>query len=219
MPGSVPIAHAMRGGVIDNVHRGSMAIVALDGSVLASVGDPGKVAYIRSAGKPLQALTLLEPGGAERFGLTPAEIAIICSSHSGGDPQVTAVRSVLRKAGVPDDALRSGAGIRDNCSGKHAAMLVLAVHLGADPGSYLDPDHPAQSLIIERTCEFAGVRRRDAELGVERRRPLLPIRQSGRAPVLPPVSRASSGRWPRVPRCSARRTVSTRFSWPPWASG
>lgn len=55
MPQSVPIAHEMRGGVTDNIHRGSMVLARLDGTLAAAVGDPVKVAYIRSAGKPLQA--------------------------------------------------------------------------------------------------------------------------------------------------------------------
>jgi L-asparaginase II len=55
----------------------------------------------------------------------------------------------------------------NNCSGKHAAMLALSAHLGADPAGYLDPAHPAQALILERTAELAGIRRRDAHFGID----------------------------------------------------
>ena len=167
MAESVPIAHAIRGGVIDNIHSGSMVIAALDGSVIASVGDPMKVAYIRSAGKPLQALTLIELGGAERYGLTPAEIAIICASHCGGDLQVATVRSVLAKAGVPDDALQSGSGIRDNCSGKHSGMLALAKMLGHPLPNYRATDHPIQEAILKTVSEMCGLPVPEIRVGVD----------------------------------------------------
>ena len=167
MPESVPIAHAMRGGVIDNIHRGSMALAGLDGGVIASVGDPGKVAYIRSAGKPLQALALLERGGGERFAFTAEEIAIICSSHTGGDPQVAAVRSVLSKAGVPEDALEAGSGIRDNCSGKHAGMLALAKLLGRPLTGYRATDHPIQQAILQTVSAMCGLPTGEIRVGVD----------------------------------------------------
>ena len=167
MAESVPIAHAIRGGVIDNIHRGSMVIAALDGSVVAAVGDPMKVAYIRSSGKPLQALTLIELGGAERYGLTPAEIAIVCASHCGGDLQVATVRSVLAKAGVPEDALQAGSGIRDNCSGKHAGMLALAKMLGHPLGHYRATDHPIQEAILRTVSEMCGLPVPEIRVGVD----------------------------------------------------
>jgi L-asparaginase II len=57
--------------------------------------------------------------------------------------------------------------IYNNCSGKHAAMLALAVHLGADPKDYLQADHPAQARILERTCELAEISRTGAHFGVD----------------------------------------------------
>ena len=167
MPSSAPIAHAMRGGVVDNIYRGSMVIAGVDGGVVAAVGDPMKVAYIRSAGKPLQALTLIELGGAERYGLAPAEIAIVCASHCGGDLQVATVRSILAKAGVPEDALQSGSGIRDNCSGKHAGMLVLAKMLGHPLASYRATDHPIQEAILATVSEMCGLPVPEIRVGVD----------------------------------------------------
>jgi len=157
MTGSVPIAHAMRGGVVDNIHLGSMVIVDVTGEVLASVGDPMKVAYIRSACKPLQALTLIELGGAEEYGLSPAEIAIICASHSGRELQVATVRSVLAKVGVPEGALKAGSGIRDNCSGKHSGMLALAKMLGCSIDDYRATDHPIQEKLLATVSEMCGI--------------------------------------------------------------
>ncbi len=167
MPSSILLAHAVRGGVVDNIHLGSMTVVDLDGRVLASVGDPEKVAYIRSAGKPLQAIALVEAGGAEKYGLEPAELAIICASHSGGEPQVAAVRRVLAKAGVPESALRAGSGIRDNCSGKHAGMLALAKMLGLPLEGYRRPDHPVQQRILEVVADMCGLPASEIRVGVD----------------------------------------------------
>ena len=167
MPDSVPIAYEMRGGVIDNVHCGSMVIVDLAGNVLAWVGDPMKVAYIRSAGKPLQGLALMELGAAEKYGLTPAEIAIICASHSGGDLQVATVRSVLGKADLPEHALKSGSGIRDNCSGKHSGMLALAKLLGHPLENYRATDHPIQGKILATVSEMCGLPIAEIRVGID----------------------------------------------------
>lgn len=161
---NVPIARALRGGVVDNVHRGDMAIVDTKGAVVAAVGNPTQSAFIRSAGKPLQAIALMERGGAEHYGLTPPEIAIICASHCGGPPQVEAVRSVLSKAGIPEDALQAGSGIKDNCSGKHAGMLALAKLLGHPLENYRAADHPIQSLILDTVSAMCGLPAEEIEV-------------------------------------------------------
>jgi len=151
------LARAMRGDVVDNVHRGSVVVVDAAGEIRFAVGDPGFRAFIRSAGKPLQALALIEEGGAEAFGLDDSEIAIICASHPGGPLQIQTVRGVLAKVGVDETALRAGKGIEDNCSGKHAGMLALA-RLGGHPlEGYLDVDHPIQKTILERISAMCGL--------------------------------------------------------------
>ncbi len=167
MSDSVPIARAMRGGIVDNIHLGSMVVVGLDGQVVAAVGDPMKVAYIRSASKPLQALTLVESGAVEHYGFTPAEVAIICASHIGGDLQVATVRRVLAKAGIEEAALQAGSGIRDNCSGKHAGMLALAKLLGHQLDNYLATDHPIQEKILATVSEMCGLPVQEIRVGVD----------------------------------------------------
>jgi len=154
---TVELVHAVRGGVIDNVYRGCAAVVHLGGEVRFSLGDPEYRAFIRSAGKPLQAIALVELGGVEAFGLTDDELAIICASHSGGELQVRTVRSILRKIGVEESALQAGSGIRDNCSGKHAGMLALARLRGFPTEGYSQRDHPIQALILERVSAMSGL--------------------------------------------------------------
>jgi len=47
--------------------------------------------------------------------------------------------------------------LRNNCSGKHAGMLALALHLGAPPKNYDDPDSPVQQAILHAVVQFSGV--------------------------------------------------------------
>ena len=84
-------------------------MLAVDGhgKVIASLGAPETVTYIRSSGKPFQAIPLITSGAAERFGFTKQEIAIVCGSHSGESRHVATVASMLRKIGLDDSALGS----------------------------------------------------------------------------------------------------------------
>jgi L-asparaginase II len=148
--------HVFRERTLDVVHRGSLVVIDAAGSVVRSAGDPGRVAFFRSAAKPLQALAMVEAGGAERFGLTQAELAIICASHHGLALHRRTVRSILRRIGLTERSLKCP-GIRDNCSGKHSGMLALARMLKAPVGSYLDRMHPVQVLIRRTLREVMGV--------------------------------------------------------------
>jgi L-asparaginase II len=53
-------------------------------------------------------------------------------------------------AGRPADRLAQ------NCSGKHAAMLVTSAINGWPVAGYLRPDHPLQTLVAETVEELAG---------------------------------------------------------------
>src|SRR5689334_8407406 len=81
---SAPIlVEVTRGAIMESRHRGHIAIVDYRGALVASVGDPHYYSFARSSAKLLQAIPLLETGGAEAFGLTDEEIALICASHNG----------------------------------------------------------------------------------------------------------------------------------------
>lgn len=167
MAESVVLACEVRGGIVDNIYRGSIAVSDTNGGIVASIGDPMKVAFLRSSGKPLQAIAFVERGGAERYGLTPPEIAILCASHSGGPAQVATVRSILAKAGIPEEAIKSGSGIKDNCSGKHAGMLALAKMTGHPLENYRAPDHPIQQIIRAVVSEMCGIALADLRVAVD----------------------------------------------------
>jgi L-asparaginase II len=57
--------------------------------------------------------------------------------------------------------------LRDNCSGKHAGMLALAVHLGAPIDSYDHPEHPVQRAALETVSRFSDVPAPQIALGVD----------------------------------------------------
>lgn len=183
---STVLATVVRSGEVESVHRGAIAVASGSGKLEAAVGEAAQPFYFRSSAKPVQLLATVESGAADRFGLGDRELSVAASSHSGAAEQVEAAREILGRAGLPPEAL--GCGYQDprnreslaqvlaggersflynNCSGKHAAMLALSVHLDASPVNYLDADHPAQARILERTCELAGIPRRAAHFGID----------------------------------------------------
>ena len=175
-----------RGRLLEAVHEVAIAVVSGD-RLVRSAGDPDRPTYFRSAAKPIQALAVVETGAAAAFGLVPAEIALAAGSHNGEEIHVRAARSILAKAGVPEEALACGthppageeardalmaAGgtpgpIHNNCSGKHAAMLATAKHLKSPLETYLDPDHPVQRRNLANVAAFTGLAEAEITIGVD----------------------------------------------------
>jgi L-asparaginase II len=159
----------------------------VEGDLLAWAGNPGAVTYYRSSAKPIQAMTLIESGAADHFGLTESEIAIVCGSHGGEDIHIQAVQSILGKIGCGVDALACGAhppldieaarammereeaptAIFNNCSGKHAGMLALARFNGWPIGGYENPRHPVQQIMLQTVADFAGLSPDEISVGVD----------------------------------------------------
>ena len=96
-----------RSGRVESWHRGSVAV--WHGSdLLLSLGAPKAAVICRSATKPFQALPFLERGLDQKFGLTAAEIAVMCASHDGADAPTACVRGFLKKAGLHEGQLGCG---------------------------------------------------------------------------------------------------------------
>ena len=170
---------ATRGSLVESVHRVAVAVVQVDGRLLASAGDPDQVAWWRSAAKPFQAMPLLEDGVDQRFGLESAELALACASHSSEPAHLQAVDRFMAKAGVEEKDLACGVhppisaevakavlcGTAtmtpkwSNCSGKHTGMLALARHHGWPLAGYQAEGHPVQQRILEVLPRWAGVPR------------------------------------------------------------
>src|SRR5262245_37862642 len=106
--GHRPLVKVTRGDSVESVHYGALAVVDCRGEVMARVGSPESTAFLRSAAKPFQALPLLASGAADRFRLTPRELAVIVSSHNGEKAHLDAVASILKKTGSKPAQLQCG---------------------------------------------------------------------------------------------------------------
>ena len=104
----VPLAEATRGGVVESVHAGAVAVVDRKGRVLHAAGDPYTLTFTRSALKPLQALPFAAGDGVARFGYSAAQVALMCASHSGEPRHVEAVADMLARAGCSAADLQCG---------------------------------------------------------------------------------------------------------------
>ena len=184
VPAPAPLVEVRRGPIVESRHRGHVAAVDGEGRLVAALGEPETVTYLRSSAKPFQAVPLVTSGAADRFRLTEAELAIACGSHSGEDLHAATVARMLEKAGLDERFLKCGvhepydrataerlrAGgespgvLRNNCSGKHTGMLLLSRHLGAPPEAYDDPHGPVQQTILRAVSQFSG--RPEAEIAV-----------------------------------------------------
>ncbi|HET9793696.1 MAG TPA: asparaginase [Thermoanaerobaculia bacterium] len=181
------VARILRAGRVESLHRGFGAICDASGDLVAAFGAPETPVYWRSAAKPFQAMPFLEAGGAERFGLTAEEVALTCASHDAEPAHVAAAESILAKGGFSTADLRCGAhppsdaasaaalaregklptAIHNNCSGKHAAMLLACRLFGFDPATYDAADHPLQRRILEKVAFYSGVPASEIEIGVD----------------------------------------------------
>jgi L-asparaginase len=135
-----------REGLVEATHL-VHAVALRDGAVLEEAGDRGRLAYLRSAAKPFQALPLVRA----RTDLTTEEIAIASASHLALPEQLAAVRSLLEKAPADEEELECGpepTALRHNCSGKHAGMLALCRAKGWASGGYRLGTHPVQHACL-----------------------------------------------------------------------
>jgi L-asparaginase II len=181
------LAAVVRGETTESLHRGHIVILDGNGSQVSAAGDPETVTYFRSASKPFQTMPLITTGAADAFGFTESEIAMACASHSGQRRHVELVEGMLSKTGLSETDLRCGSHlpfyhpeaeklIRDNktptqlhnnCSGKHAAMLATAKHIGADITTYEKLEHPVQQMILDAVAEFTEVPREAIRVGTD----------------------------------------------------
>jgi L-asparaginase II len=187
MSALVRVASARRGGLDESHHFAAAAVTTPDGRLVARLGDPGFATFVRSSAKPFQALPLVEAGGVERFALTDADLALVCASHAGLPRHVEAARSLLERGGFGVGDLQCGAHrpldaaaaraldaageeptpLHNNCSGKHAGMLLACRVLELPTTTYLDPEHPLQRRIRQRLALFAGVGEDDLGVAVD----------------------------------------------------
>jgi len=181
------VVEVTRGAVVESRHRVHAAVVDADGRLRAFAGDPEGVTFFRSSAKPLQALPLVDDGAVERYGLTLEELALCCGSHAGSAAHTRVAERILEKAGVTAEALACGphppfdeeaqrrlaeAGLEpgrlhNNCSGKHAGMMMLARARGWDTAGYERPEHPVQQRVLAEVARWTRMPVEAIGLGVD----------------------------------------------------
>jgi len=175
-----------RGDRVESAHTVHVAVT--DGKrIVARAGDAELVTFLRSAAKPLQGLPLVEDGVVRSLGMTGSELALCCASHNAESRHLRAAAALLRKAGLEEGDLACGphppmrsaeaqrlaaAGERprslhNNCSGKHAGMLALAVHHGWRTDGYHRRGHPVQKRMRAEIARWTGVAAEALELAVD----------------------------------------------------
>ncbi|WP_200306381.1 asparaginase [Streptomyces adelaidensis] len=171
-PLHAPVAHLVRGGVIEGIHYGSVVVLGADGEVKLQLGDIEAAFYPRSALKPVQAVAMLRAG----LPLDGELLSLTAASHSGEERHLAGARRILELAGATEHDLRNvtdmpyAPAVRDtwirdgrrpsrlaqNCSGKHAAMLYTCKLNNWSLDDYLDPAHPLQQAIAEIVEDLTG---------------------------------------------------------------
>ncbi len=221
------LAEVVRSGFIESRHRGAIAAIAADGSVLLAAGTADVPMFPRSSNKPFQAAAMLRCG----LKLDGELLALAAASHSGEDFHVAGVREILASAGLTEEDLQcppdypldeqsqqamiaAGAPrdrIHMNCSGKHAAMLATCVAAGWPTATYTDPEHPLQLQIRDTIARLAG--EPVTAVGVDGcGAPLMAISLTGLARAFRAVVLAESG--------TAERAVADAMrAHPEWTSG
>lgn len=187
IPQPEPLVEVRRGSITESRHRGHVVAVDGDGQIVARLGAPETLTFMRSSAKPHQAVPLVASGAADCFNFTSQEIALACGSHNGEPVHEQTAAGMLDKIGLDESALKCGRHepysrevtlrlrergerprlLQNNCSGKHAGMLALARHLAAPVETYDQPDNPVQLAIARTVEQFSGVPLEDIAVGVD----------------------------------------------------
>jgi L-asparaginase II len=164
------LAKVTRSDLVESLHLGHLIVLNEDGSTYLSKGSPELPIYPRSAIKSLQAAAMLKVG----LKVEENELAIICASHSGSQTHIDLVTKMLTLRGISIDQLKNAVDkplgekekitwgdkapsqLAQNCSGKHAGMLITSQQKGWDINTYLDLNHPLQVAIKNEIEELSG---------------------------------------------------------------
>jgi L-asparaginase II len=176
-----------RGARMESRHRGAIAVADPTGKLVLALGDVEGAVYPRSAVKALQALPLVESGAADRLGLQSEEIALACASHSGEPIHTQTALAMLAKVGRDGSCLECGAhwpiaetaqhalsargewpsALHNNCSGKHAGFVCLAVDMKTDSKRYINPEHKVQQRVRDALEQMTGISLATAPVAID----------------------------------------------------
>jgi L-asparaginase II len=148
-----------------------VAVVSVDGDLIAWSGDIDRPFFLGSSAKPFQALVSQQEGAL----LRPVELALACASHEGQPAHVAIVESMLDSVGLNSSHLRcphdwplaeeasrrvarrghtNPRRVWHNCSGKHAAFLRACRAQGWSLDGYLETEHPLQRRIADLVSDL-----------------------------------------------------------------
>jgi L-asparaginase II len=134
-----------------------------------------------------QALPLAEDHVIGAHAFTGEEVAICTASHNGEPFHVDAALRLLAKADAVEQMLACGPHeplygpaaealkqtgerprrVHNNCSGKHAGMLVLARHHGWPMEGYHLREHPVQQRVRKTLSAWADVQESDIQTAID----------------------------------------------------
>lgn len=183
----IALAEVTRGGRVESLHLGRIAVMDDSGHVVQAQGTIDTPVFPRSTVKALLALPLVETGAAERMGLNDAELALACASHNGEPRHAETAASMLAKAGQDVVCLECGAhwptydratqelaasgarpsALHNNCSGKHAGLICLSIDQSLDPRGYIGPTHAAQRQVTDALVMATSVPHNETNRGLD----------------------------------------------------
>ena len=176
------LVEVLRGTAVESAHRGALAVVDADGSMVLALGDVHRPVFPRSAVKVLQALPLVASGAADALQLDDEALALACASHNGEPAHLATAARMLARAGVDLRALECGAhwpyreafqremaargetpsALHNNCSGKHAGFICLACHMACEQPlldyakGYVGAGHPVMREVTQALQATTG---------------------------------------------------------------
>ncbi|WAH38696.1 asparaginase [Alicyclobacillus dauci] len=181
------ILNVYRGDVVENSHRGHIAVVNANGELLYSFGDPFRITHGRSALKPFQVLPVMETGTADHYGFTDADLALCASSHSGEEIHRSRATAMLWRVGIDEshlqcgvsppidtksyeELIRSGQSVTavcNECSGVHIGMLATATYMKEPLGTYTSETHPVQKRVKKAVADLTDYPENGIQLAID----------------------------------------------------
>lgn len=176
-----------RGDLLENCHRGHICVINEADEVVAHVGNPEHVTYMRSSAKPIQALAFMALGLDDYYHLTDQERTIIAGSHQGGPYHIEALESIARKMDIDENALvllptwPASQEYRDaailagktqrkfyhNCAGKHLATIAMARYFGQNERTYYQKGTSVQKYLQSFISKITGCPEEKISIGVD----------------------------------------------------
>ncbi|MGL5722585.1 MAG: asparaginase [Brevinema sp.] len=182
----VALVKEYRNSILECTHYGAICGVDKSG-IKYRLGNIEDYYFFRSASKPIQMLPVLYYGIAQKYNLTPEEIAIMSGSQRCEERHVEVVLSILQKTGIEENILimlpsyplnenhknklisqgKPKRKIYHNCIGKHIALVLLARELKENESDYWKPESKTQQVVKEFVAKVSGIEISKIKMGTD----------------------------------------------------